>query len=281
MEEEIAMIEKNETWELVDRPKHKDVIGLKWIYKTKYHEDGSIQKHKARLVAKGYTQQPGIDFIETFAPVVRMETIRVVLALAAQLELQVFQLDVKSAFLNEELEEEVFVEQPQGFCVEREENKVCRLKKALYGLKQAPRAWNSKIDGYFLQDGFRRSPNEPSLYVKKENHDILIVCIYVDDLIYMGTNMQMVKNFKQRMMEEFEMTDLGIMKYFLGIQVKQSGGEILISQEKYVEDLLKKFRMENCNPVFSPMATSDKLKKDDGAEKADAQLFRSLVGSLI
>jgi hypothetical protein len=134
MDEEMASIEKNKTWELVDPPEDKTVIGLKWVYKTKYKEDGTIQKHKARLVAKGYSQKPGVDFNETFAPVARMETIRIVLALAAQLELPVYQLDVKSAFLNGELQEEVYVEQPEGYIVEGKEDKVYRLKKALYGL---------------------------------------------------------------------------------------------------------------------------------------------------
>ncbi|XP_022865913.1 uncharacterized protein LOC111385730 [Olea europaea var. sylvestris] len=147
--------------------------------------------------------------------------------------------------------------------------------------KQAPRTWNSKIDGYFLKNGFHRSPNEPSLYVKKQDHDFLIVCIYVDDLIYTGTNIRLVEDFKRKMMNEFEMTDLGVMKYFLAIQVKQSKGEIFISQEKYTEDLLKKFHMENCKSVSTPMAANDKLRKDDGAKKIDAKLFRSLVGSLI
>ena len=168
MDVEMKSIEKNRTWQLVDLPKGKDVIGLKWVNKTKYNEDGSVQKYKARLVAKGYSQQPGVDFNETFAPVVRMETIRTVLALAAQLELQVFQLDVKSAFLNGELEEEVYVKQPQGFEVEGKEGKVYKLHKALYGLKQAPRAWNSKIDAYFLQNGFVKSPSEPSLVCEKK-----------------------------------------------------------------------------------------------------------------
>ena len=282
MDEEIATIEKNKTWKLVNLPKDKEVIGLKWIYKTKFKEDGSIQKHKARLVAKGYSQQPGIDFNETFAPVARIQTIRTILALAAQLELDVFQLDVKSAFLNGELEEEVYVKQPQGYEVKGKEDKVYRLQKALYGLKQAPRAWNSKIDGYFCQNGFYRSPNEPSLYVKKEGmNDLLVVCLYVDDLIYMGTSMKMVEVFKRKMMENFEMTDLGLMKYFLGIQVKQSKGKIFISQEKYIEDLLKRFQMNECKPVSTPMALNEKLQQTDGAAKVDAKYFRSLVGSLI
>ena len=281
MDVEMKSIEKNRTWQLVDLPKGKDAIGLKWVYKTKYNEDGSVQKYKARLVAKGYSQQPGVDFNETFAPVVRMETIRTVLALAAQLELQVFQLDVKSAFLNGELEEEVYVKQPQGFEVEGKEGKVYKLHKALYGLKQAPRAWNSKIDAYFLQNGFVKSPSEPSQYVKTRGANFLMVCLYVDDLIYAGTNHDMVQSFKEAMMKEYEMTDLGLMKYFLGIQVKQTKGGIFITQEKYIHDLLKKFILESCKPVSTPMALNEKLQLNDGAEKADPKVYRSLVGSLI
>ncbi|KAH9681306.1 hypothetical protein KPL71_026926 [Citrus sinensis] len=221
------------------------------------------------------------DEKETFAPVARMETIRTVLALAAQMELNVFQLDVKSAFLNGEIEEEVYVEQPKGYEVKGEENKVYRLRKALYGLKQAPRAWNSRIDRYFVKNGFDRSSSEPSLYVKKEGTDFLIVCLYVDDLIYCGTSLKMVQEFKKSMLDEFEMTDLGLMKYFLGIQVKQPRGKIFFCQEKYVEDLLKKFHMFKCKPAPTPMGLNEKLKHDEKEEKADARIYRSLVGSLI
>ncbi|KAK2993389.1 hypothetical protein RJ640_000711 [Escallonia rubra] len=142
MDEEMNMIRKNGTWQLVDKPNDKEIIGLKWVYKTKLNEDGSLQKYKVRFVAKGFAQQPKIDFNETFSPVACMETIRTVLALVAQLGLLVFQQDVKSAFLNGELEEEVYVEQPQGYVIRGQEDKVFRVKKALYGLKQAPRAWN-------------------------------------------------------------------------------------------------------------------------------------------
>ncbi|CAL1407137.1 unnamed protein product [Linum trigynum] len=211
-----------------------------------------------------------------------METIRTVLALASQLELPVYQLDVKSAFLNGELEEEVYVEQPRGYEKKGEEDKVYRLRKALYGLKQAPRAWNSRIDRYFQQNGFQRSPSEASLYIKKgEGKDFLMVCLYVDDLIYTGTSQHMIEEFKSVMMKEFEMTDLGLMKYFLGIQVKQSPGEIFISQEKYTEDMLKRFHMATCKPISTPMALNEKLQRNDGAEKVDGKLYRSLVGSLI
>ena len=283
MDEEMKMIEKNNTWQLVEKPPSKEIIGLKWVFKTKYNEDGSIQKHKARLVAKGYAQQPGIDFSETFAPVARMETIRTFLALAAQLKLLVYQLDVKSAFLNGEIEEEVYVQQPQGYVKTGQEDMVYRLQKALYGLKQAPRAWNIKIDSYFLQSGFQRSPSEPSLYVKTEEgtSNFLIACLYVDDLIYMGNSQLMMEDFKKDMMSRFEMTDLGLMRYFLGIQVKQENGRISLSQEKYATDLLKKFNMSCCKPTCTPMIINEKLSRNDGAEKVDETIYRKLVGSLI
>ncbi|KAL0314939.1 UNVERIFIED_CONTAM: Retrovirus-related Pol polyprotein from transposon RE2, partial [Sesamum angustifolium] len=163
MEEEIKMIVKNNTWGLADRPKDKDVIEVKWIYKTKLNADGSIQKHKARLVAKGYSQLPGIDYTETFAPVARLDTIRALIK-----KWKIYQMDVKSAFLNGYIDEEIYVEQPQGFIAKGSEEKVLRLKKALYGLKQAPRAWYSRIDKYFMDQGFWRSLSEPTLYIKSQ-----------------------------------------------------------------------------------------------------------------
>jgi len=220
MDEEINAIEKNDTWELVDLPAEKDCIGVKWIYKTKLNADGEVVKHKARLVAQGFSQQPGIDYNETFAPVARLDTVRLVLAIAAQHNWKVHQMDVKSAFLNGFLEEEVYVKQPPGYEVKGEEGKVYKLKKALYGLKQAPRVWYSRIDAYLISNGFNRSGSEPTLYTQVNKHgEILILCLYVDDLIFTG-NLS-INDFKTAMKTEFEMTDLGLMKYFLGIEVKQ------------------------------------------------------------
>nr|UBX54621.1 transposon Pol polyprotein [Lupinus angustifolius] len=264
MEEEIKMIEKNNTWELVDCPKDKDIIGVKWVHKTKLNPDGTIQKHKARLVAKGYSQQSGIDYNETFAPVARLNTIRALIALAAERGWSIYQLD------------------PEGFMSKGNDNKVLRLKKALYGLKQAPRAWYSRIDQYFVDKGFRRSKSEPTLYIKSQGrYDTLIVSLYVDDLIYTGNNIKMIIEFKEDKMKTFEMTDLSLMHYFLGIEVNQKEEGIFISQKKYTEELLKKFKMCECKPVATPLVTNEKLQKDDGSPQADASLYRSLIGSLL
>ncbi|CAL2254987.1 unnamed protein product [Prunus armeniaca] len=282
MEEEIKTIEKNKTWKLVDRPKDKEIIGVKWVYKTKFNPDGSIQKHKARLVAKGYSQQPGIDFNETFAPVARLDTIRALVALAVQKKWKIYQLDVKSAFLNGELEEEIYVEQPQGFIEQGGENKALKLKKALHGLKQAPRAWNSRIDKYFINAGFRRSKSEPTLYSKTQGKsDILIVSLYVDDLICTRNNEKIIQEFKKDMMKTFEMSDLGLMHYFLGIEINQEEDGIFICQKKYTENLLKKFKMYGCKTVATPLITNEKLRKEDGSSKANESVYRSLIGSLL
>ncbi|KAL0392228.1 UNVERIFIED_CONTAM: Retrovirus-related Pol polyprotein from transposon RE2 [Sesamum radiatum] len=261
MEEEIKMIEKNNTWELTDRPKDKEVIGVKWIYKTKLNADGSIQKHKARLVAKGYSQLPGIDYTETFAPVARLDTIRALIAIAANKKWKIYQMDVKSAFLNGYIDEEIYVEQPQGFIAKGSEEKVLRLKKALYGLKQAPRAWYSRIDKYFMDRGFRRSLSEPTLYIKSQGNDTLIVSLYVDDLIYTGNNEKMIQVFKEDMMKTFEMSDLGLMHFFLGIEINQEKEGIFICQRKYTETLLKKFKMESCKTVTTPLVTGEKERR--------------------
>lgn len=281
MKEEMVSIERNGTWDLVNLPAGKEAIGLKWVFKTKYQADGKIQKYKARLVAKGYRQQYGVDYEETFAPVVRFETVRVALALAAQMKWPVFQFDVKSAFLNGDLQEEVYVSQPDGFVIKGKESKVYKLRKALYGLKQAPRAWYSKIDAYFQNSGFVRSENEPTLYLKKQVNDLLLVCLYVDDMIYMGSSSSLVFKFKENMMKTFEMTDLGKLHYFLGVEIIQAADGIFISQKKYAIDLLRKFKMLNCNSTATPMNVNEKLQINDGSEPAEGKFYRSLVGGLI
>jgi len=281
MEEELLIIQKNNTWTLVDRPEGRKVIRVKWIYRTKLNADNSINKHKARLVVKGYAQIFGVDYSDTFTLVARLDTIRLLLAISAQKGWKVFQLDVKSAFLNEVLQEEIYVEQPDGFVIQGAKDKVYLLQKALYGLKQAPRAWYSRIDEHLLNLGFVKSLSEATLYVKLKDNDVLIVSLYVDDILVTGSNELLVEEFKQEMMNVFEMTDLGLMTYFLGIEVKQSQNEVFICQKKYAKEILKKFQMEECKATSTPMNQKEKLNKNDGADKVDEGYFRSMIGCLM
>lgn len=282
MKDELAAIEKNNTWKLVTLPEGKTTVGLKWIYKTKVNADGSIQRHKARLVAKGYSQLYGVDYNETYSPVARMETVRAFIALAAYRRWKVYQLDIKSAFLNGELKEDVYVDQPEGFSVTGNEDKVYKLHKALYGLKQAPRVWYSRIDSYFLQNGFERSPNEHTLYVKKQSEDeVLLVCLYVDDIIYTGSSQTLVDEFRSDMKKVFEMSDLGKLQYFLGLEVVQTGTGIFVSQQKFANDLLKRFNMNGCREASTPVNANEKLQVNDSSGNADGQRYRSLIGGLL
>ncbi|CAL8085699.1 unnamed protein product [Prunus armeniaca] len=246
MEEELSMIEKNETWELVDRPSDKQVIGVKWVFKTKLNLDGSVQKNKARLVAKGYVQKPGVDYNETFAP------------------------------------EEVYVDQLEGFVINGKEDKVYKLYKALYGLKQAPRPWYGEIDSYFAKCGFEKSLSEATLYTKtRGENDILIVSIYVDDIVYTGNNQDMLDEFKEDMKEKYEMSDLGLLHHFLGMGVIQTESSIFIHQKKYASSLLDKFGLKECKSVSIPLVATEKLSKEDGSGAANEEKYRKLVGSLL
>jgi hypothetical protein len=281
MEEEIKSIERNNTWQLVSLPHNKKSIAVKWVYKVKHNSDGSIAKHKARLVTKGFLQKEGIDYTEIFAPVARLETVRLVVSVAYQFSWPIVQLDVKSAFLNGSLEEEVYVEQPQGFRVKGEEHKVLKLNKALYGLKQAPRAWNKRIDDFLKQLGYAKCTVEHGVYVKGQNQNALsIVCLYVDDLLITGSNKTEIERIKSQMNEEFDMTDLGKLNYFLGLEFTETSKGLVIHQKKYITDILKRFNMLNCNPANSPMETNLKLNNDEEGAAVDSTLYKQMVGCL-
>jgi hypothetical protein len=278
MNEELDQIEKNQTWELVPRPKDKNVIGTKWIFKNKLNENGQIIKNKSRLVCKGYAQVEGIDFEETFSPVERLEAIRMFLAFACFKNFKIYQMDVKSTFLNGTLEEEVYLEQPEGFKLTENQDYVCKLKKALYGLKQAPRAWFSRLDNYLQQQGYKRGTTDNNLYIKIEEQNMIVVVVYVDDIIF-GSNLTILsKRFATEMQKEFEMSMLGELTFFLGLQVTQTDKGIFISQTKYIKEMLKKFQMEDCKPMSTPMVTGCKLSLDDDSPKVDQTMYRSMVG---
>ena len=281
MDEELDQIEKNNTWELVPRPKDKNVIGTKWVFKNKLNENGEVIRNKARLVCKGYAQQEGIDFEETFAPVARLEAIRMFLALSSFQNFKVFQMDVKSAFLNGDLEEEVYIEQPDGFILGNDPNLVCKLKKALYGLKQAPRAWYYRLDKYLHQQGFSKGSVDSNLYIKIENDKLLILVVYVDDIIFGSNEESMSQSFALVMQKEFEMSLLGELTYFLGLQIQKNEGGVFLSQTKYLKQILKKYGMEEAKPVCTPMVTRCNLSANDESAAVHQPTYRSMIGSLL
>jgi hypothetical protein len=234
MDEELDQIEKNDTWELVPRPKNKNVISTKWVFMNKLNEDGQVTRNKARLVCKGYAWIEGIDFEETFSPVARMEAICFVLAYACSKNVKVYQMDVKSSFLNGELEEEVYIEQPEGFQLSKNTNYVCKLKKALYGIKQAPRAWYSRLDKYLQQVGFRKGSVDNNLYIKVIQGNILLIEVYVDDIIFGSDDDRLSQKFAKDMQNEFEMSLLGELSFFMGLQIRQSNqGNFYFSNQVY------------------------------------------------
>jgi hypothetical protein len=217
------------------------------VFKLKRNEHGAMVKYKARLVVKDYAQRRGIDYGEVFAPVARLDIVRLLIDLATHKGWEVHHLDVKSAFLNGDLLEEVFVEQPASFIKKGSEEKVLKLKRALYGLHQAPRAWNAKLDDTLIELGFTRSPSEPSIYTRKIGQNQLIVGVYVDDLVITGVDSVDIRKFKEEMSAAFKMSDLGILRYCLGIEVNQTLDGITLSQGAYAQKILERAGMAECN----------------------------------
>ena len=283
MRKEMKSIETNKVWELVELPKGKKTIGCKWVYKRKTDADGSLKRYKARLVAKGYSQQHGLDYDETFSPVARFESLRTLLALAVQDGLRVHHMDVTTAFLNGELKEEVYMDQPEEFQVQGKENQVCKLNRSLYGLKQAPRCWNVTLDGRLKEMGFAQTTSDPCLYIAKDGEPFLIG-IYVDDILLAGRSEKRLAKVKSDLSEKFDVKDLGELNHFLGVKIVQnhSAGTIWIGQPTYTEEVLKKFGMENCKPVATPAEAGQKLTKGtEDSEYVDKVHYQSVVGSLL
>ncbi|KAJ9551910.1 hypothetical protein OSB04_015955 [Centaurea solstitialis] len=235
----------------------------------------------ARLVAPGYKQKEGIDYDETFAPIARLEAIRLFLAFAAHMNFKVFQMDIKNAFLNGKLNEEVYVAQPPGFVDPKFPDHVYKLNKALYGLKQAPRAWYDTLSTFLLSKGFEHGKIDSTLFLKKYPKHILLVQIYVDDIIFGSTNPKLCEKFDLLMKTEYKMSMMGELTYFLGLQIKQSEKGIFINQGKYVLDMLKKFDLTSCTPMKTPMAPPLSLDKDSNGKPVDVTLYKGMIGSLL
>lgn len=279
MDEEFDALLDQRTWVLVPPPSDRIPIGCKWVYKIKRNSDGSVSRYKARLVAKGYNQEYGLDYSETFSPVVKQQSIRIVLSLALHFGWSLHQLDVSNAFLHGELEDVVYMQQPPGYIDQSAPHYVCKLQKSLYGLKQAPRAWYHRLSAFLFAQGFTITEHDPSLFVQLSPHGVLILLVYVDDIIITGSSHALVQSFITRMHGEFQMKNLGDLKYFLGIEVQHSDTSLLLHQTKYARELIHRAGVDDCKPMPTPVTPSSNT---NGADEPfdNPRLFRSLVGGL-
>ncbi|GJR57278.1 retrovirus-related pol polyprotein from transposon TNT 1-94 [Tanacetum coccineum] len=281
MQEELNQFIANDVWELVPQPRNMTIIGTKWVFRNKLDENGIVSRNKARLVAQGYNQQEGIDYDETYAPVARLESIRILLAYACALDFKLFQMDVKSAFLNGFINEEVYVAQPPGFIDFEKPDHVYKLKKALYGLKQAPKAWYDRLKAFLIKHEYKMGMVDNTLFTKKKSSNLIIVQIYVDDIIFGSTCQDMCDEFAKIMHDEFEMSMMGELNFFLGLQIKQMEDGIFFNQSKYIKEMLKKFSLEESKPIKTPMSSNTKLTKDEECESVDSTKYRGMIGSLL
>ncbi|WKA11227.1 hypothetical protein VitviT2T_028751 [Vitis vinifera] len=277
---EIDSILQNHTWELVDLPPGCKPLSSKWIFKRKMKVDGSIDKYKARLVIKGYRQTEGLDYFDTYSPVTRINSIRMVLAIAALRNLEIHQMDVKTAFLNGDLDEEIYMEQPEGFSAPGQEKKVCKLVKSLYGLKQAPKQWHEKFDNVMLSHGFKINECDKCVYVKDTEHGYVIVCLYVDDMLIVGSDDKMITSTKNMLNSRFDMKDMGLADVILGIKIKRTSDELILSQSQYVDKILRKFDKDNSGVARTPVDVTLHLSKNKGESVSQVEYSR-VIGSLM
>ncbi|GJU88518.1 putative ribonuclease H-like domain-containing protein [Tanacetum coccineum] len=279
--EELLHFKIQKVWILVDLPFGKKAIGTKWVYMNKKGERGVVVRNKARLVAQGYRQEEGIDYDEVFAPVARIEAIRIFLAFASYMGFIVYQMDVKSAFLYGTIDEEVYVSQPLSFVDPKFPKKVHKVIKALYGLHQAPRAWYATLSTFLLKSGYRRGTINKTLFIKKNKNDIMLVQVYVDDIIFGSTKKSWCDEFEALIKSRFQMSSMRVLTFFLGLQVQQKEDGIFISQDKYVAEILKKFDFDSVKTAITLIETQKPLIKDEEAADVDVHLYRSMIGSLM
>ena len=288
VEDEYQSLSKNNTWELVKRPKEKNVIICKWVFKVKHKANGSVDRYKARLVAQGYSQEEGEDYDDTFVPVARYSSIRSILAVANQLNLEVHQRDVKTAYLNGDSEHEIYMEQPEGYADKDQTDVVCKLRKSLYGLKQSARCWNITIDSFLKESGYSQSNADPCVYFKTENKDgkkecLMIIALYVDDMVLATNDTTMLEKEKSLMKERFEMEDRGEIHCCLGMSItRDRASKILkIHQRAYLENVLKRFQMFECKPASTPKEIGKRFEKlKDGENTTSQKEYQATIGSL-
>src|SRR6266540_5801944 len=280
MEEELEALCKNKTWVLTALPAGKKAVSCKWVYTVKQNAEGKVERYKARLVARGYSQTYGIDYDETFAPVAKMNTVRILISCAANFGWLLHQLDVKNAFLHGDLQEEVYMEIPPGFSTSETDGKVCRLKKSLYGLKQSPRAWFDKFRRAVCNIGYGQCNGDHTLFYRHLKGKITILAVYVDDIIITGDDKEEIARLKECLSKAFEVKDLGRLKYFLGIEVARSAEGIALSQRKYTLDLLNDAGMLGCRTAPTPIDQNYQLTAQSG-DSVDIERYQRLVGRLL
>ncbi|XP_071683602.1 uncharacterized protein [Lolium perenne] len=274
MADEFSALCQTRTWVLVPRPPGVNIVGSKWVFKTKHKPDGSIEKHKARLVAHGFTQQHGLDYGETFSPVVKPATVRLVLSLAVSRGWVLRQVDVSNAFLHGYLQEDVYMQQPPGFEDARFPSHVYKLQRALYGLKQSPRAWYARLSSRLHQLGFISSKADTSLFVFSQGSVHLYMLAYVDDIVIASSSSAAVDKLVQALSDTFPIKDLGPLAYFLGLEASRNSGGMTLTQRKYALDLLHKVGMENCKSTSTPLVTTEHLSRDTGTILGTEDSFR-------
>ncbi|KAK8921120.1 hypothetical protein KSP39_PZI020446 [Platanthera zijinensis] len=283
MEEKMAALWTNRTWTLVPLPPGQKPVGCKWVFVIKHAADGTIDRLKARLVARGFTQQQGLDYEETFSPVAKLNTVRVLLSVAVHHQWPLLQLDVKNAFLNGDLQETVYMQQPPGFETTGE-SQVCHLRKALYGLKQSPRAWFDKFSKALREIGFTRSSADFSLFTRHRSTGTVLLLVYVDDIIITGNDSNGILAVKLHLSTVFQTKDLGPLRYFLGLEVARRSDGLILSQRKYCTDLLHDAGYSGCKPIDTPMDVNHKLcaqASDSDTLLDNPEYYRRLVGKLI
>ena len=274
MEAEYAALLANRTWELVPRPPGANVVTGKCVFRVKYKPDGSLDRYKARWVVRGFSQRPGVDFGETFSPVVKPAMIRTVLSLVASRGWQARQLDVSNAFLHGNLSERVYCQQPVGFVDPSHPDAVCLLSKSLYGLKQAPRAWYERFAGFIAMIGFTPTGSDTSLFVLRRGQDMAILLLYVDDMIITASSSSLLQHIIAELQGEFAVKDMGDLHFFLGVEVTRSAHDFHLSQAQYAEDLLDRAGMSNCRPISTPIDVKPKLPAASGAPVPDSSEYR-------
>nr|KYP65681.1 Retrovirus-related Pol polyprotein from transposon TNT 1-94 [Cajanus cajan] len=289
MNDELKSMAQNDVWDLVELPEGSKRVECKWVFKTKRDSHGNIERHKARLVAKGFTQKDDIDYKETFSPVSKKDSFRIIMALVAHYDLELHQMDIKTAFLNGNLEENVYMDQPVGFIEEGKEHMVCKLKKSIYGLKQASRQWYIKFSDTIMSFGFKENTVDRCIYLKVSGSKFIFLILYVDDIFLATNDLGLLSETKNFLSNNFEMKDMGEASYVIGIEIfrDRSQGLLGLSQKAYINKILERFIMDTCLASPVPIQKEDKFslmqcpKNDLEWKQMEAIPYASVVGSLM